>query len=195
MHSILLSIRTSLLSSTLGLQPYLSTRSLRMGRWPLAAAYHNAPFPLYTHTTQGNKRHKEKGDGEGGKDMETDNITIWIWNIATLTWSLNTHHRNIPCTMLGRIISREHGTRVRMFHCAQLFQIIVKCFGSCMCHASTCLVLVCGRTVVSVNENLQELSVPTLAGKEDCRGAWLQSAWRRLYDKVQLLAGIHAVHV
>ena len=44
---LLHNIRTSLFSSTLELQPYLSTRSLRMGRWPLAAACHSASFPLY----------------------------------------------------------------------------------------------------------------------------------------------------
>ena len=45
-----------------------------------------------------------------------------------------------------------------------------------VCHASTtCLVLVCGSTVVLVNENFQELSVPKLTGKQDCRGAKLHN--------------------
>ena len=47
----MLLLLTSLLSSTLEMRPYLLTRSLRMGRCPLAAAYHTALFPFYINTT------------------------------------------------------------------------------------------------------------------------------------------------
>ena len=56
-----------------------------------------------------------------------------------------------------------------------------------VCHTSTTyLVLVCGSTVVLVNENLQELSVPKLTGKQDCRGAKLQNVCI-LYGKMLVL--------